>query len=134
MLKIKDNKISKGYKGFWSSKEYKYIEEFNIKLANDFEKFDITYEIDKILENEGYNIDFYNCCMSGYDDVIYYDFEDKYSIELYENEKDKEYTLTFILKEITTFNDLWELEYLRNIYERIKKETNYYLVEKVEDR
>lgn len=134
MLKIKNNKISKGYKGFWSSKEYKYIEEFNIKLANDFEKFDITYEIDKILENEGYNIDFYNCCMSGCDDVIYYDFEDKYSIELYENEKDKEYTLTFILKEITTFNDLWELEYLRNIYERIKKETNYYLVEKVEDR
>lgn len=35
MLKIKDNKISKGYKGFWSSKEYKYIEEFNIKLATD---------------------------------------------------------------------------------------------------
>ena len=44
------------------------------------------------------------------------------------------YRLTFILKEITTFNDLRELEYLRNIYEKIKKETNYYLVEKVEDK
>lgn len=134
MLNIKDNKISKGYKGFWSSKEYKYIDEFDIDLSNDFEKFDITYEIDKILENEGYDIDFYNCCMSGYDDVIYYDFGDKYSIELYELEKDKKYTLMFVLKEITTFSDLWELEYLRNIYEKIKKEIKADLVEKVEDK
>lgn len=132
MLRIKDNKIEKGYKGSWVSEEYKYIDNFDIKLSDNFEKTDITYEIDKILKDEGYDIDFYNCCMSGYDDVIYYDFGEKYSIELVEFENCKKYTLTFVLKEITTFDDLWELEYLRTIYEKIKKEIMCY-TEKVDE-
>lgn len=132
MLRIKDNKVEKGYKGLWVSKEYKYIDNYDIKLSDNFEKTDITYEIDKILKDEGYNIDFHNCCMSGYDDVIYYDFGEKYSIELVEFENCKKYTLTFVLKEITTVDDLWELEYLRTIYKKIKKEIMCY-TEKVEE-
>lgn len=133
MLKIKDNAIQKGYKGYWVNKDEKYIDDFDIDLQEDYEKFDITFLIDNILKEEGFNIDFHNCCMSGYDQVIYYDFDDKYSIELYEIEEDKEYTLSFVLKEITTFKDLWELEYLKNIYEKIIKKIKNGLVEKVDD-
>lgn len=32
MLRIKDNKVEKGYKVLWVSKEYKYIDNFDIKL------------------------------------------------------------------------------------------------------
>lgn len=134
MLKIKDNEIVKGYKGFWVNNDEKYIDETHLTLSNEFDKFDIVYEIDEILKSEGYKIDFHNCCMRGYDEVIYYEFGEKYSIELYEVKKDKEFLLTFVLKQFETFKDLWELEYLRNLFENIIWRLKRILVEKVDEQ
>lgn len=134
MLKIKDNEIVKGYKGFWVNNDEKYIDETHLTLSNEFDKFDIVYEIDEILKSEGYKIDFHNCCMEGYSEVIYYEFGEKYSIELYEVKKDKEFLLTFVLKQFETFKDLWELEYLRNLFENIIWRLKRSLVEKVDEQ
>lgn len=133
MLKIKDNTIQKGYKGYWSNENENYIDSFDLELKEDFSGFDITFEIDNVLKEEGFKIEFYNCCMSGYDQVIYYDFDDKYSIELFELEEEKKYTLNFVLKRIETFKDLWELEYLKNIYEKIIRNVKSFGVEKSEE-
>ena len=47
---------------------------------------------------------------------------------------DNSNTLTFEdLKEINTFKDLWELEYLRSIYEKIIEAISGFLVKEKED-
>lgn len=118
---------------FGLAKKKKSIDVIVINLEEEFSRFDITFEIDKILNYEGYEIDFHNYCMYGYDDVTYYDIGDKYRIELYGIEESKKFTLTFILKEINTFKDLWELEYLRSIYEKIIEAISGFLVKEKED-
>ena len=107
MLKIKDKTIHSGYKGFWLEENYNYID-FAFNIIEDFDKYDIKYIIDNFLKDEGYIIDFENVVWFGNEQVIYWNFDDKYSIELHSGGKN-EFVLYFVLKEFDNFDDLYEL-------------------------
>jgi len=131
MLKIKDNTIQKRLKGNWYYKEYKYISQLDIDLKNDKNKYDVLTIIDGILGKEGYEINFDNCAYLSQGDVVTYEFDDNYSIDLYQfNKEGTEFTLSFLLKEFDNFNDIWELQYLKNIYDKIVNQIKTELVEK----
>lgn len=125
MIKIKDNTIKSGYKNRWYFDYEKYLDDFEIILDENFDKYDIKYIIDDVLKDEGYIIDFKNVVFLGAEEVIYYDFDDRYSIELYT--RDNKHTLNFILKQFDSFEKLFELEYMKYLYDRIIKRIKYEL-------
>lgn len=127
MLKIKENTIKSGYKNRWYFDSEKYLDDFDIEGKEWFDKYDIKRIIDDILKDEGYIVDFKNVVFLGAEEVIYYDFDDRYSIELYT--RDNSHTLSFILKKIDSFDKLFELEYMRYLYNRIVKGIKIDLVE-----
>lgn len=130
MLKIKDNTIKSGYKYCWYEEKYNYID-FEFKIIENLDKYDIKFAIDNILE-EDYTIDFENVVYFGDEEVIYYNFDDRYSIELYTS-IDNEYTLSFIIKQFDDFDKLYELEYMRYLYNKIVKKIKTDLVEKIKE-
>lgn len=132
MLKIKDKTIHSGYKGFWVEGNYNYID-FEFNIIEDFDKYDIKYIIDDFLKNEGYVVDFENVVWFGNEQVIYWNFDDKYSIELY-SRGENEFVLYFVLKEFDNFDDLHELIILHYYQKTIIKKIKADLVEKVEDK
>lgn len=125
MIKIKDNTIKSGYKNRWYFDYEKYLDDFEIVLDENFDKYDIKHIIDHVLKDEGYIIDFENVVFLGAEEVIYYDFDDRYSIELYT--RDNKHTLNFILKQFDSFEKLFELEYMKYLYGRIIKRIKYEL-------
>lgn len=125
MIKIKDNTIKSGYKNRWYFDYEKYLDDFEIVLDENFDKYDIKHIIDHVLKDEGYIIDFKNVVFLGAEEVIYYDFDDRYSIELYT--RDNKHTLNFILKQFDSFEKLFELEYMKYLYGRIIKRIKYEL-------
>lgn len=125
MIKIKDNTIKSGYKNRWYFDYEKYLDDFEIVLDENFDKYDIKHIIDDVLKDEGYIIDFKNVVFLGAEEVIYYDFDDRYSIELYT--RDNKHTLNFILKQFDSFEKLFELEYMKYLYGRIIKRIKYEL-------
>lgn len=131
MLKIKDNTIKSGYKGWWVEEKYNYID-FKFKMIENLDKYDIKFVIDNVLKEEGYTINFENVVYFGAEGVIYYNFDDRYSIELYTS-TDNECTLSFILKQFDGFDKLYELEYMRYLYNKIVKNIKTDLVEKIEE-
>lgn len=131
MLKIKDNTVKSGYMNRWYKDSEKYIDDFVVKLEDCYDKYDIKYIIDNILEDEGYIVDFKNVVFMGAEEVIYYDFDDRYSIELYTGSEN--HTLNFVLKDFDSFDKLYELEYMKYLYSRIINRIKADLVEKVSD-
>ena len=122
MIKIKDNTIKSGYNGFWVKNEYHYIE-YEFKTNSNCSKFDIKYIIDNFLKEEGYTINFENIVWFGNEDIIYYDFDDKYSIEIYSN-SENDFILYFVIKEFDNFDNLFELLILQYYYNQITKRIN----------
>lgn len=131
MLKIKDNTVKSGYMIRWYKDSEKYIDDFVVKLEDCYDKYDIKHIIDNILEDEGYIVDFKNVVFMGAEEVIYYDFDDRYSIELYTGSEN--HTLNFVLKDFDSFDKLYELEYMKYLYSRIINRIKADLVEKVSD-
>ena len=131
MIKIKDNTIKSGYMNRWYKESEKYIDDFVIKFEDYYDKYDIKYIIDNILKDEGYIVDFKNVVFMGAEEVIYYDFDDRYSIELYTGSEN--HTLNFVLKDFDSFDKLYELEYMKFLYSRIINRIKADLVEKVSD-
>lgn len=131
MIKIKDNTIKSGYMNRWYKESEKYIDDFVIKFEDYYDKYDIKYIIDNILKDEGYIVDFKNVVFMGAEEVIYYDFDDRYSIELYTGSEN--HTLNFVLKDFDSFDKLYELEYMKYLYSRIINRIKADLVEKVSD-
>lgn len=131
MIKIKDNTIKSGYMNRWYKESEKYIDDFVIKFEDYYDKYDIKYIIDNILTDEGYIVDFKNVVFMGAEEVIYYDFDDRYSIELYTGSEN--HTLNFVLKIFDSFDKLYELEYMKYLYSRIINRIKADLVEKVSD-
>lgn len=131
MLKIKDNTVKSGYMNRWYKDSEKYIDDFVVKLEDCYDKYDIKHIIDNILEDEGYIVDFKNVVFMGAEEVIYYDFDDRYSIELYTGSEN--HTLNFVLKDFDSFDKLYELEYMKYLYSRIINRIKADLVEKVSD-
>lgn len=129
MLKIRNNTIKSGYRNMNYASNY--TNEKRIIINKCFDNWDIKYIIDNILKDEGYIIDFENCVYFGAEDVIYYDFDDKYSIELY-GDSENEFTLYFLLDDFD-FSKLWELEYLKDIYKTIIETIDMGLNKKVEE-
>ena len=129
MLKIKDKTIHSGYKGFWAEEKYNYID-FEFNIIEDFDKYDIKYIIDNFLKDEGYVVDFENIGWFGNEQVIYWNFDDRYSIELY-SIGENEFVLYFVLKEFDNFDDLYELIILHYYQKAIIKKIKADLIEKV---
>lgn len=131
MLKIKDNTIKSGYKGYWVEENYNYID-FKFNLNEVYDKYDIKFIVDNILKEEGYVLDFENVVYFDAEQVIYYNFDDRYSIEI-GTFMDNEYTLSFVLKQFDNFDKMYELEYMRYLYNKIVNQIKADLVEKIEE-
>ena len=122
MIKIKDNTIKSGYNWFWVKNEYHYIE-YEFKTNSNCSKYDIKYIIDNFLKEEGYLINFENIVWFGNEEIIYYDFDDRYSIEIY-SKSENEFILYFVIKEFDNFDNLFELLILQYYYNQITKRIN----------
>lgn len=119
MLKVKDNKIQKRYKGYWVKDGVNHLDSTDIVLNNNCDKGDITYIIDKILKNEGYDIEFENCIYFGQDEVITYEFDDNLSIQLFEIEKDKNYNFYICIETLENSNDIYKILYIATLFKNV---------------